>query len=115
MADPKKLSLVHLERGLRLMGRLYEEEGVATEMVAVYLATPGQLIKAKKEPAVLEVLFDQAAELDGTEAAQVIADFFTQCVAYSTTIQASLPKVDDAAIAKVLKAQPTTPPSNPTS
>jgi len=107
MAETKKLSLIHLERGLALMGKVNEEEGAATEMVAVYLASPGQLYKAKKDPAVMEVLLEQASEMDGEEASVVISSFFAQCVEYSSNIIASLPEISDEVKARIIKAQST--------
>ena len=77
MAEKKKLSQIHMDTALQLAPRL-AEPGVSTELVAAYLATPGQLVKAKKEPAVLETLIEQAAELDAENAAELLADFFEQ-------------------------------------
>ena len=105
MAEQKKLSLAQLERGMRLMDRVNVEEGAATEMVAVYLASPAELKRAKAAPEVFEALIDQAAALPGEEAAEVISDFFVQCVSYSTRILGSLPEIPEAIRARIVKAQ----------
>lgn len=102
--EPKKLSLIHLERGIQLLDHI-TEEGVSTQMVAIYTATPGILVKAKKDPSSFESMLDQAAEMDAEEAAQVIADFFQKCVTYLSSILGSLPQISEDMKSKIVSAQ----------
>jgi hypothetical protein len=105
MAELKKLKLIQLERGIALGDRLNIEEGIATQMVAAYLAQPGTLVKAKANPGVMDDLLEKAAELDGEEAQEILADFLSQCTRYVSGILGSLPKVTEEIKAKVLAAQ----------
>jgi hypothetical protein len=85
----KKLSQIHIDMALQLAPRL-AEPGVSTEMVATYLGTAAQLLKARKDPAVLETLIEQAAELPATEAAGLLADFLEQFKSWNTLSLGSL-------------------------
>lgn len=105
MADLKKLKLIQLERGIALMDTLNQEEGVAMQMVAAYLAEPCTLVKAKATPSAMDDVLEKAANMDGEEAQAILADFLTQCVAYLKGILGSLPEVTAAMTARVLKAQ----------
>lgn len=102
----KKLSLIHLTRGLQTMKGLEDEES-AIEMVAIYTATPGNLVAAKKDPSVMETLYSQAAEMPREDAEEILKDFFEQCLAYQQTIIGSLPTVTEEMLAKVKRAQGT--------
>ncbi len=104
MAEKKKLSQIHMDLALQLAPRL-AEPGVSTELVATYLATPGQLVKARKEPAVLETLIETAAELDAENAAELLADFFEQFKSWNKRSLGSLevPTVPPTAGAEAAK------------
>jgi hypothetical protein len=101
----KKLSQIHMDMALQLAPRL-AESGVSTEMVATYLATAAQLLKARKEPAVLETLIDQAAEIPATEAAGLLADFFEQFKSWNTLSLGSLKLPGMEAPVKTAKNRP---------
>ena len=91
MAD-KKLSLLHLTWGQRLLAKLREED-TPIEMLAVYRATAGNLVKAKRDSDYLQTLIDDACEVDGSEAQECLQDFFAQCTSYMNAITSSLPKI----------------------
>lgn len=107
MADTKKLSQIHMDLALQLAPRL-TEPGVSTELVATYLATPSVLVKSRKDPAVMEGLIEQAAELDAENAAELLADFFEQFKSWNKRSLGSLAPPEVMA-AEVLKATGTTP------
>lgn len=98
MADKKKLSQLHMDVALQLAPRL-TEPGVSTELVATYLANPTQLLKARKDPAALDVLIDQAAELDAEIAAELLADFFEQFKSWNERSLGSLARKASGALA----------------
>ena len=111
MATAKKvLSLIQLERGMQLMPRI-KEEGVALEMVATYLAATTTLLNARKDPSALDPGIDQAADLPGTEAAEIVADFFSQVGKYNEAIVGFLqmPKKTKEAIKKLVETATATP------
>ena len=87
--EPKRMSLIQLEEGMALAPKM-GEPGVPMRMVATYLASSSILLKARKEEAVMESLLEQAAEMDGAEASEVMSDFLSQVTAYSTRILGSL-------------------------
>ncbi|WP_306600760.1 hypothetical protein [Geothrix sp. 21YS21S-2] len=102
----KKLSLLHLTRGLQLLDRIQNvDEGADVEMVAVYLASPDILRKAKTNPSVLDSLLEQAGDMDAEEAAGIVADFFERCLRYRADTIGSLPAITEEIRTKVLKAQ----------
>ena len=110
MADTKKLSQIQMDIALQLAPRL-TEPGVSTEMVATYLASASILIKARKEPAVMESLIEQAAELPADNAAELLADFFVQFKSWSKRSLGSLDLPTPEAMAKVvLTGRPEEPP-----
>lgn len=110
MADKKKLSQIHMDVALQLAPRL-TEPGVSTELVASYLASAGTLLKARKEPMVMEALIEQAAELDAENAAELLADFFEQFKTWNRLSLGSLelPKPEVMATA-ALTGSPEAPP-----
>ena len=111
MAIAKKvLSLIQLERGMQLMPRI-KEEGVALEMVATYLAGTTVLLKARRDESALDALIEQAAELPGPEAAELVADFFSQVGKYNEAIVGFLqmPKKTKDAIKKLVETGTATP------
>ncbi len=86
---PKRMSLIQLEEGMALAPKM-GEPGVPMRMVATYLASTAILLKARKDEAVMESLLEQAAEMDGEEASEVMSDFLSQVTAYSSRIIGSL-------------------------
>ena len=102
--EPKRMSLIQLEEGMALAPKM-GESGVPMRMVATYLASPAVLLKARKEEAVMDALLEQAAEMDGAEAAEVMSDFLSQVTAYSSRILGSLklPASVTAVIEKMTK------------
>lgn len=105
MTEPKKLSLIHMERALQLAPRI-DDPGVAMEFVATYLATPAQLLKAQKDAVHLETLLEQAAEMPHEESAEAISDFFAQFVKWKKRSLAfsELPEVREMAEAALKMA-----------
>ncbi len=103
---PKKLSLIHLTRGLALLDRIRDpREGADIEMVAVYNASVDTLRKAKDKPEVLDQLMEDAANMDSEEAALVVANFFERCVKYRDATLGSLPQVTQEILARIMAAQ----------
>ncbi len=111
MADlQKKLNQIHMDLALQLAPRL-AEPGVSTEMVATYLGSAAQLIKARKDPAVMELLTEQAAALDAEEAAGLLANFFAQFKTWNRLSLGSLQLPKPEAMATAVMAAPSLPDS----
>jgi len=104
MHEPKKLTLIHLVMGQKLLGKL-QDENTAIQMVAVYNATGGQLVRAKKDPDLMQSLIDGAAEVEASEAQEVLRDFFGRITGYMNGITDSLPKVSPEMVELVMKMQ----------
>jgi len=102
--QPKRMSLIQLEEGMALAPKM-GEPGVPMRMVATYLASSAILLKARKDEVVMESLLEQAAEMDGEEASEVMSDFLSQVTAYSSRILGSLklPASVTAVIEKMTK------------
>jgi hypothetical protein len=87
----KDLSLIHMARAISLLPKLETEDG-QLELVATYLATASTLLAARKDASAMESVIAQAAELPAPEAAEVMADFFSQLASYNKTLVVSLPR-----------------------
>ena len=84
----KALSLIHLTKGVELMDTLDRPE-TQLQLVAVYNATAAQLVKAAKDPAVMEDLVAQAAEESAESALEKLRDFFGQMARYNSGLGSS--------------------------
>ena len=88
----KQLSLIHLTMGQQLLGRLTEDPDAALKLVGIYRATAGNLVKARRDQAVMDALIDDAAEVQADEAQECLQDFFGQLTRYMSAIGTSLPQ-----------------------
>lgn len=82
----KELSLAHLEVGTKILST--EAETPYSDIVAIYLATPAQLIQYRTNPSVLDELKIQASEMSVDDAADIVSFFV---VASSKFMQKVMP------------------------